>query len=232
MMRGSMVRKSKINMEETIKRYIDSCIGFVSKNSEYLMYVPFWEGSVEKEMSAESDLSVVEGKPVKVNIVQPKRTGYIVNIVSEKDKMWKVTENAVSDEQILKLEKELSITLPKSYKMYLKYKHYYEIFRDLNIFLYPKPIHSWYNILLKKNIDNKEIILDKGYFAIGRFSDYGEIALKLNNNDNEEGEVVMFDHETGEADEILSENFISLLNSISEMPEPETEELKAGGAYR
>jgi SMI1 / KNR4 family. len=213
-------------MEEKIKEYIDSCIDFIQKNKEYLMHIPHWEENIEEEMTVDRDLSLIEGKSPTVKVIQPERTAYIVNIISEKDKMWKAVNNVVSDKQVRELESELDIILPASYKAYLKYKHHYEIFRDLNVFLYPKPIHSWYNILLERNLANRQIIPDKDFLWIGRFSDYGEIALKVTGKENEEGEVVMFDYETGEIREVLAENFVSLLSSLLEMPEPRIEELK------
>jgi len=213
-------------MEEIIEKYIDTCIDLVRRHKEYLMYVSFWEGNVEREMLVDFDISAISDKPQRIKIVQPERTSHIVDIISGKDKMWKEVDNDIPEDRISKLEKELNITLPKSYKVYLKYKHYYEIFWDLEIVLYPKPIHSWDTLLLERNLNTKEIILDKGYFSIGRFSDYGEIALKLNKNETEEGEVVLFDYETGNLSEILSDNFISLLNTTLQIPEPKSEELK------
>ena len=44
------------------------------------------------------------------------------------------------------------------------------------------------------------LILNKGYFAIGRYSDYGVIALKLTDDENKEGEILLFDYETPETE--------------------------------
>ena len=78
---------------------------------------------------------------------------------------------------------------------------------------------------MKNNKELQEEILDKGYFAIGRYSDYGVIALKLTDNENKEGEVVLFDYETPEK-EVLAPNFVEFLNQILQNPKPVLQELK------
>ena len=51
------------------------------------------------------------------------------------------------------------------------------------------------------------------------------IALKLTDNENKEGEVVLFDYETP-ATEVLAPNFIEFLNQILQNPKPVLQELK------
>ena len=212
-------------MEEVVKKYVDECLGFVKEHREYLMYVPFYEKPIEPEMQALLDNSILQGKSVKIYVTQPEHTNYMVDIITEKDHVWKVIDNQISDEDISKLESKLNVILPLSYKTYLKYKHFYEMFWDLDVRLYPKPIHSWNKILIENNKELQEEILDKGYFAIGQYSDYGVIALKLTDNENKEGEIVLFDYETP-ATEVLAPNFIEFLNQILQNPKPVLQELK------
>ena len=176
-------------------------------------------------MQASLDNSILQGKSVKIYVTQPEHTNYMVNIITDKDHVWKVIDNQISDEDISKLESKLNVILPLSYKTYLKYKHFYEMFWDLDVRLYPKPIHSWNKILIENNKELQEEILDKGYFAIGQYSDYGVIALKLTDNENKEGEIVLFDYETP-ATEVLAPNFIEFLNQILQNPKPVLQELK------
>jgi hypothetical protein len=213
-----------MNNELTIKvihEYIDVCLAFATNNKEYLMYVPFYEGDVEQEMLDTIDISAITDKPMNIKLIQKGRSGHIIDLVSDKDTIWKMVDNTVTNNQISILEKDLNIVLPYSYKEYLKYKHHYKIFYDLNVSLYPKPIGSWSKILMEKSLSTKEFILDKGYFPIGNYSDFGEVAIKLSNNPNDEGEVVMFDYETGEVSKTLAYNFIGLLDTILALPQPE-----------
>ncbi len=209
-------------MEEIIKKYVDECLGFAQEHREYLMYVPSYEEPIETEMQDSLDNAILQGKSVKIDVTQPEHTNYMVNIISEKDHVWKAIDNQISDEDISELENKLNIALPLSYKTYLKYKHFYEIFWDLDVFLYPKPIHSWSKILIENNEELQEEILDKGYFAIGRYSDYGVVALKLTDNENKEGEMILFTPET----EVLAPNFTEFLNQILQNPKPILQELK------
>ena len=166
-------------------------------------------------------------KSVKIYVTQPEHTNYMVDIITEKDHVWKAIDNQISDEDISQLESILNIILPLSYKTYLKYKHFYEIFWDLDVFLYPKPIHSWNKILIENNKELKEEILDKGYFAIGRYSDYGVIALKLTDNEIKKVKLYSLNYETP-ATEVLAPNFIEFLNQILQNPKPVLQELKVG----
>ena len=79
--------------------------------------------------------------------------------------------------------------------------------------------------LIENNEELQEEILNKGYFAIGRYSDYGVIALKLTDDENKEGEILLFDYETPET-EVLAPNFIEFLNQILQNPKPVLQELK------
>ena len=108
----------------------------------------------------------------------------------------------------------------------MKYKHFYEIFWDIDVFLYPKPIHSWDKILIEENQEMQEEILDEGYFAIGRYSDHGVIVLKLTDNENKEGGVFLFDCETQEV-KVLEPTFTEFLNQILHNPKPVLQELKS-----
>ncbi|MDR2221442.1 MAG: SMI1/KNR4 family protein [Flavobacteriaceae bacterium] len=211
-------------MENVIKNYVDKCLEFVQEYREYLMYVPFYEVAVLSEMQEIIDSEILCGKSTKVYVSQVDCTDYMVDIVSDRDTIWKAIDCVITDDDIIELEKELNITLPVSYKCYLKYKFFYEIFWDLNVFLYPKPIGIWDRILIENNEEMKSEILDRGYFAIGRYSDYGIVALKLKEN-NEEGEVVLFDHETSEI-EILAPNFVEFLHQRLQKAKPVIKELK------
>ena len=51
------------------------------------------------------------------------------------------------------------------------------------------------------------------------------VALKLTDNENKEGEIVLFDYETPET-EVLAPNFIEFLNQILQNPKPVLQELK------
>jgi len=209
-----------------IETYVDKCLSFAKEHEEYLLYVPSYDGEVETEMLYQPDFSLFSKKLERVFLTQEGRTDSFRKIGTEKDMFWKPVENTVTDKSIQEFEQELKVILPKSYKHYLKYKHHYEIFWDIEIILYAKPVNRWKNILLEVILDTKEEMLDKGYLAIGRFSDCGEIALKLGNNETDEHEVVVFDNETAEIDEVLASNFTEFLEKLLQADRPQFRELK------
>ena len=217
---------SSIKNETTIRSYIDKCLELVQEHKEYLMYVASYEPTIEPEMQDFLDNNLLEGKSPKIYVTQPGRTNYMVDIITEKDHIWKAIDSQISDEDIDKLEGELNVILPLSYKSYLKYKHFYEIFWDIDVFLYPKPIHSWDKILIEENQEMQEEILDEGYFAIGRYSDHGVIVLKLTDDENKEGGVFLFDCESQKV-KVLEPTFTEFLNQILHNPKPVLQELKS-----
>ena len=204
-----------------IKTYIDKAIELVERNKEYLMY----EKEVHPEMESEMDRDIFKHKPAKVNLEQKGTTTELLNLISEQDKIWKAIDATISENDIKKLESDLEITFPDSYKEYLRYKHFYTIFLDNDIRLYPKPIGSWNQILKENNENMKEVLLDQGYLGIGNFSDYGEVCFDFNESIGNPP-IVMIDYETGEAERLAS-NFTTLLEKIMTKPEPMVTELKA-----
>ena len=90
------------------------------------MYVASYEPTIEPEMQDFLDNNLLEGKSPKIYVTQPGRTNYMVDIITEKDHIWKAIDSQISDEDIDKLEGELNVILPLSYKSYLKYKHFYK----------------------------------------------------------------------------------------------------------
>lgn len=207
-------------MNPIIKNYIDKGIEFISRHKEYLMY----ETDVRPEMTADFDFDLLAGRPIKVELEQQDATGELLDIIKPSSKIWKPIDGTVTTAEIANIEKVFDIVLPDSYKEYLSYKHFYTIFLNADMRLYPKPIGEWSDIIIENNEEMKEFLLDNGYFAIGDFSDYGTVCFDLN-DDAEEPRIVMVDHETKEA-EYLSNNFIDLLKSALDMPEPVIKELK------
>jgi hypothetical protein len=207
-------------MNEVIKNYIDKGIDFVYRHKEYLMY----QQEVQPEMILDFDYNLVKEMSVKVELEQDGATGELLEIMKPTDKVWKPVDCTMTPNQIEKIEQTFNISLPSSYKEYLFYKHFYKIFLNADIRLYPKPITEWLNVLIDNNTEMKKFVLDNGYFAIGEYSDYGIICFNLNEN-KEDPSIVMLDQETAEP-EHLSDNFIELLKSALDISEPIIKELK------
>ncbi len=207
-----------------INTYIDKCIELSNLYKEYLGYLPFYEGSVATEMQEDLNVELFSESPESVFIKQGRNKRNVFKF-SDKDTFWKEIENTISDKEIQEFENDLKVVLPKSYKQYLKYKHFYEIFWDINIVLFAKPLNKWKQILISNNEEMSAFVLEKGYLAIGRYSDYGIIGLKLGNSENEELEISLIDYEDGSFSN-LANNFSELLEKTLNLEQPKIENLK------
>lgn len=207
-------------MNEIIKDYVDKGIAFVEKHKEYLMY----GDDIARDMIYEFDYSSTKSKSSKMTMSQENATGELVELLKPTDKIWKATDGTITDSQIIEIENQFDIRFPNSYKEYLKYKHFYAIFLNSDIRLYPKPSSNWQNILVENNEEMKEYLLDIGFFAIGDYIDYGIVCFDFRNG-REEAKVVFVDCGNMEI-EVLAENFISLLQNGLKLKEPVLSELK------
>lgn len=214
-----------------IEYYVDKSISLARKHHEYLMYVDslfvreYGEG-VQPEMYIGSNPGEYKEKPNLMKLVQPDTSGMIVNKISAEFKEWKPIASTISVKDLKEIEAYFSIKFPDTYKWYLSYMHFYQIFWNIEIKLYPSPINKWASILKSKNEEKREYTLDKGLFSIGEYSDHGAICFNLLDEDceNNDYEIVYFDYETGEK-ESLAPNFQALLAEILSKPEPELKEL-------
>ncbi|WP_264530655.1 SMI1/KNR4 family protein [Flavobacterium sp. N502540] len=207
-------------MNEVIKDYIDKGIAFVEKHKEYLMY----GDDIAKDMIYEFDYSSTKNKSSKMELEQENASGELLELLKSTDKVWKATNSSVTDSQIIEIEEYFNLTFPNSYKEYLKYKHFYTIFLNSDIRLFSKPTDKWKEILVEANEEMREVLLDKGYFAIGYYSDYGAVCFDFRNN-KEEASIVFITYEDLQI-ELLSENFTHLLEQALELKEPTLKELK------
>lgn len=208
------------NMNEIVKNYIDKGIAFVEKHKEYLMY----DDEIADDMISDFDYNTIKNKSLKMEMVQKNSSDELLGILKSTDKIWKPTESKIDDNHITEIENHFNLTFPSSYREYLKYKHFYTIFLNSDIRLFPKPTDNWQNILFDNNEEMKETLLDKGYFAIGWYSDYGVVCFDFRNTEKE-AEIVFIDYETSDA-ELLAENFTNLLKQALELEEPILKELK------
>ncbi|WP_427874562.1 SMI1/KNR4 family protein [Flavobacterium sp. MMS24-S5] len=165
-------------MNEIIKNYVDRGVAFVKKHQEYLMY----ENDVAEDMIYDFDYNIIKNKSVKMEMVQKNSSEELLEILKSTDKIWKPIDSTVTENQITEIEKHFNIIFPNSYREYLKYKHFYTIFLHSDLRLFPKPSDKWQNILVENNEEMKEVLLEKGYFAIGNYSDYGEVCFDFRNS--------------------------------------------------
>ena len=214
-------------MHTAIINYVNKALEFVARHKAYLMYEA---ETVPATMAVPFDAGLLAGKSPKLIIDHLEGEGEIIELMKAGEHLWQPIESTVTDADIVAIERRYDISLPDSYKEYLKYKHFYSIFFNPDIKLYPMPVDVWKDILLENNDEMREDLLEQGYFAIGEYSDHGAICFALN-SDSSDYPVVMIDYEYGAPDEDeeedeLGENFIDFLNNTLKQGEGTVRELK------
>lgn len=223
-----------MNPSQTIiQTYIDTCLKLAEEYYAYLHYVPFYEDEVVSDMQItdiqdnfdDHHLNAFDDLPDEITLTQTDpidnhKERCVFPKATSDDTFWQAIDNHISKQQINELEQQLNIILPISYKNYLSYKHHYKIFWDIRVVLYEKPKNDWDSMLINKNQDGWEMVSNKDYFFIGQYSDWGEIAIKLGQTENDELEVVLFDHETAQIDRVLADSFTEFLQKILLLDKP------------
>lgn len=129
---------------------------------------------------------------------------------------WYPIDSTITDTEIEELETQLNFQLPSSYKTYLKYKHFYELYISEARFS-GQEIKGWRRYLVDMAFDGypRELLIDKGYIPFADWSDWGVLCFDTNQpNSDFEYPVVLWDHERCDTFESYSENFTKLLLTL------------------
>ncbi len=134
-------------------------------------------------------------------------------------KDWKPIESKITGKQLDDFENIYKVKLPKSYRHYLQYKHFY------NLYLENRTINLPNNLPQKepKMITDKDVCLngfiDKGLVYFADYDDYGFLCFDTTKMD-ERGEcpIFYFDHEEFYLPEHLNEKSgLHRFNSFEEL---------------
>jgi hypothetical protein len=135
-------------------------------------------------------------------------------------KGWRPIDSIIDDSDIIKLEKKIGITLPTSYREYLKYKHFYRLrLPDIAVNLFPHPPDKNLTTLQTHIFEyhEPELVIGRKYIYIADFHDYGLLCFDANAKATDtEFKVVYIDHENLGDIHIYADNFQDLLQADSE----------------
>lgn len=134
---------------------------------------------------------------------------------------WKAIESTVTDVDIVELEVLVNCELPNSFKVFLKYKHYYELFLPgvTEVGFYSHPIDTW-----KKNyIQNysydwiQEDLIENRFVPFANHEDCGILCFDARKSvEQNEFPILMIDHErVGEIESYtkFNNNFMEMVKS-------------------
>jgi hypothetical protein len=128
-------------------------------------------------------------------------------------KQWLPIPSTVTNAEIEDLEKQLNYKLPDRYKIYLQYKHFYELYIGEAQFT-GQEIRGWRRNLVDMAFDGypKEFLIDKGYIPFAHWSDWGLLCFDTNKPCiNFDYPIVLWDHERWDTFEPYAANFYELL---------------------
>lgn len=134
---------------------------------------------------------------------------------------WYPIDSTVTDPELEELENKLNFKFPSDYKIFLKHKHFYELYIYEARFS-GHIIRTWKRSLISLAFDGypREFLIDKGYFPFADWNDWGQLCFDTNNPQVEnEYPVVLWDHERWDEFEPYSPNFNSLLIKLDDLSE-------------
>lgn len=127
---------------------------------------------------------------------------------------WKAIRSTVEEAELVFLENQIGLTLPNSYREFLKYKHFYAVHSTDGFVAFRHIIHNWKELLVEKWLDPelKEYFLNKGFILFGDYHDWGFLCFNANKALPEnEYPVVLIDHEKIDQHQLIYTNFLECL---------------------
>jgi hypothetical protein len=125
-------------------------------------------------------------------------------------KYWKATESTITDEEIDQLETYYRHKLPISYKYFLKYRHFIELYLGQHNIAFFKNLPGTLLSDTKKEIENYYTdFIEANYLPFARMQDFGVLCFRaVQNTPNFDYEVVCFqDWNDHSSPKLYSKNF-------------------------
>jgi hypothetical protein len=132
---------------------------------------------------------------------------------------WYPIESTITDSELEGLEAQLTFKLPVSYKAFLKYKHFYDLY-IYEAHFSGQEIRNWRRHLLDMAFDGypQEFLIDKGYIPFADWSDWGLLCFDTNKpTEGNEYPIVLWDHERCDEFEEYSKSFEILLSKLDKL---------------
>lgn len=130
----------------------------------------------------------------------------------EEWKFWLPVTSTITDSELQEFETEIGFIFPDDFKIFLKYKHFYEL-QISEVSFCSLPMSTWKASLREMIFETypREFLFDKGYVPFAVYSDWGLLCFDTHNNNA----VVRWDHEEPDFFEYQYQNFYELLTEIS-----------------
>ena len=132
---------------------------------------------------------------------------------------WLPIDSKAKDAEIIELECRIGYKFPKSYKLFLKHKHFYELFVGECEFC-KHPVNNWRACLSEMILDGypKELLIDKGRIPFANWSDWGLLCFDTTKGvlDNDYP-IVLWDHDVSHIFKPMFENFKTMMIELDKI---------------
>lgn len=131
--------------------------------------------------------------------------------------IWAPITTQIGEREIDELEATLKHALPDSYRFFLQYRFFW----DLYVAEFSVRNHvpsSWKKEAVNRVLHGypKEYLIDKGYLAFGDYSDWGHLCFDTNQSRSEnEYPVVLWDHDSPDDVTPMAASFTEMLQHLS-----------------
>ncbi|MCD0475390.1 SMI1/KNR4 family protein [Flavobacterium sp. EDS] len=132
----------------------------------------------------------------------------------EEWRIWFPIASKVTDNEIKEFENRLGCEFPEDYKIFLKHKHFYELY-ILEASFFKHPVNSWKEslgeMIFHENL--KDDLIEKGYIPFANWSDWGLLCFDSNRNKEDNNyPIVLWDHEKADEVEDVFNDFYNLIS--------------------
>ncbi len=120
-----------------------------------------------------------------------------LKVTNKEWKFWNPIGSKVTDNDLDDFERQIGHKLPNEYRIFLKYKHFYELNISFASFC-SHPVNLWRfslsTMMLEPYLD--ESLVTKGLLTIANWGDWGFLCFDVNLNKGDSNyPVVLIDHE-------------------------------------
>lgn len=136
----------------------------------------------------------------------------------EEWRFWFPIKSKITDNEIEEFEIQLGYKLPQEYKVFLKFKHFYEL-NIAGVSFCRHSVHSWRKDQVEMIFDGypTEFLIEKGYIPFADYSDWGLLCFDANRNKEDHNyPVVLWDHEIPDEVKEVYNDFYDLIIKIDQ----------------
>jgi hypothetical protein len=136
----------------------------------------------------------------------------------EEWRIWYPINSKVTNSELEDFENKIGYKLPDDYKIFLKHKHFYELYMSEMLFC-KHPVNTWQTEQIKNIFDTyaPEYLIAKGYLPFADWSDWGVLCFDTNRNKEDcNYPIVLWDHEVFDEVEDHATNFFDMITELYE----------------